>query len=104
MISCSMMDRMGERRGGVLLTWVRSDNFRRCCFVPNANKKKFSFRWIEIRKFQTNENLFCSSTSRNRISVKVVVKQRLERRVEDREVPGSSPTQDKLFNHVHITS
>ena len=28
----------------------------------------------------------------------------LARRAEDREVPGSSPTQDKLFIHVHVTS
>ena len=30
--------------------------------------------------------------------------QRLARRAEDREVPGSSPAQDQLFNHVRVTS
>ena len=30
--------------------------------------------------------------------------QRLACRAEDREVPGSSPTQDLLLNHVHVTS
>ena len=30
--------------------------------------------------------------------------QRSACRAEDREVPGSSPNQDLLFNHVHVTS
>ena len=30
--------------------------------------------------------------------------QRLVRRAEDLDVPGSSPTQDNLFNHVHVSS
>ena len=29
--------------------------------------------------------------------------QRLSRRAENRVVPGSSPTQSQLFNHVHVT-
>jgi len=29
--------------------------------------------------------------------------ERLARLAEEREDPGSSPTQDKLFNHVHVT-
>ena len=28
----------------------------------------------------------------------------LGRRADDREVPGSSPTQDYFFNHFHVTN